>query len=149
MRTVLTTFMAASLLLGACSTSTPVSDAVRTRATSGGPVVLSEVTAFPWEAVHVFGPYASRESVCKALDALWADCKEHVPHAGVPEGAYLTAFSDGSRVVHHEFHPRRNGEYCLDSCQWVLQKNEAVFTVVASPATGDGNDRFSLVRRAP
>ncbi len=148
MRTLLTTLVAASLCLGACSSQTPVSDAVRARAETGGQFALADVTAFRWDAVHIFGPYSSQERVCQALCAVWSDCKEHVPQNGVPEGAFLTVFTQGSRAVHHELHPRRNGEYCPDSCELVLKAQEAVFETVAIPATGASSQRFRLVRRA-
>jgi hypothetical protein len=58
MRTLLTALVAASLGLGACSSQTPVSDGVRARAKTGGQVALADVTAFRWDAVHIFGRYS-------------------------------------------------------------------------------------------
>ena len=148
MHTALTTLLAASLLAGACSARTPVSDAVRARAKIDSRVVLSGITDFQWDTVHIFGPYSSQDRVCQALHAIWTDCKEHVPPQGVHEGAFLTAFSLGGRVVHHEFHPRQNGEYCHDSCALNIPRHEAVFSVIAMPDSNSGNARFRLVRSA-
>jgi hypothetical protein len=148
MRTLLTTLLAASLALGACSSQTPVSDAVRARAKAGGQFALAEVTAFRWDTVHIFGPYSSQERVCQALTVVWPDCKKHVPRDGVPEGAFLTVFALGNQTLHHELHPRRNGEYCPDSCAIVLNAKEAVFAVVAASATGAHSKLVRVVRSA-
>jgi hypothetical protein len=148
MRYLFTVFIAASLVLGACSASTPVSDAVRARAAVGSVVTLAEVTGFQWDTVHIFGPYHLQERVCGALGASWSNCTKHVPTQGLPEGVFLTVFSLQGRVVHHELHPRSNGEYCPDSCALLLQKQQAVFKVMAIAGAGASTTRFRLVRSA-
>jgi hypothetical protein len=148
MRHLLTVVIVAAFARGACSASTPVSDAVRARAAVGSVVTLAEVTGFQWDTVHIFGPYHQQERVCGALGASWTDCTKHIPAQGVPEGVFLTVFSIQGRVVHHELHPRRNGEYCPDSCALLLQKQQAVFKVVAIAGAGGSTTRFRLARSA-
>ena len=148
MRHLPTVLILASLVLGACSADTPVSDAVRARAVAGGVVTLAEATGFQWDTVHIFGPYHPQERVCGALGATWSTCGQHVPAQGLPEGVFLTVFTRQGQVVHHELHPRSNGEYCTDSCALMLQKHQAVFKVMAITGSGYSNSRFRLVRSA-
>jgi hypothetical protein len=139
--------LAGSLLLVACASRSPVSDAVGRQAQSGKSVVLGEITKFPWDTVYIFGPYHPQERVCTRLP-LWRECKEVVAPQGVSEGAFLTVFVYGERAVHHEFHHRAHGEYCQDSCALVLRKDEAVFLPVVAPAEGAERSNIRLSRGA-
>lgn len=120
--------------LASCSMGSSVSDLVASEAAKSESFELRKLTSFERSQAFVFSPYSLREQVCGALPAAWERCASTYP-AGVGEGNYLLAFVRDGMVVHHELHPRRNGEFCASGCLLQLTPQKAKFSV-SSVASG-------------
>ena len=127
--------------LASWSMGSSVSDRVAAEAAKSKSFELQKLTSFEWRQAFVFSPYSLREQVCGALPATWAQCASTYP-TGVGEGSYLLAFVRDGMVIHHELHPRGNGEFCASGCVLQLTPQDAKFNVSSSVS---GPKRFSKV----
>ncbi|MFG6428460.1 hypothetical protein [Roseateles sp. LYH14W] len=127
--------MTAAVVAG-CSQSADVSSRIAAEAAKAQTIDLAALTPFAWDRALVFGPYASTDRICAALPKSFAECAKSYPQ-GVGEGSYLLTFIRDSRVVHHELHSRRHGEFCKNSCVLELSPETARFTVGVSSSVPD------------
>jgi hypothetical protein len=123
------------------------SDTVGVALREGRTVRLSEYTAFSWDAVRIFSPYTSRTAVCQQSGIDWPQCASVIPKY-VDEGDFLLVFSAKGKYVAHEFHHRKNGDYCEQSCALVLTPAEATFRGQPSGVTASGQVHYVLRRAA-
>src|SRR5262249_32898641 len=135
--------LAAGAALVACSAKAPVSERVGAAVRQGGVVDLARLTDFPWEQAFVFSPFTTREQICQALSAQWADCRAAVPRV-LEEGSYLLVFASHGKVVHQELHARANGDFCSTSCVIELTAAAAAFKAVADGKLPDGTPHYAL-----
>ncbi|HEY0707873.1 MAG TPA: hypothetical protein VGG33_13805 [Polyangia bacterium] len=69
-------------------------------------VKMADATPFPWERLHVFGPYTTAETVENELGFSWwrSNAIESNDHFA------LLVFVRGGKVVRFVIHPRGNGD---------------------------------------
>jgi len=115
MRSVIRLSLVLSLLLTAACGSDQVAlpilaETVKQRIASQDrtPISLAKATGFPWERVHVFGPYSSYEEVLRAIDARW----DAVEGTGIEhrDDAVLLVFMRAGQVAAFAMYPRADGD---------------------------------------
>jgi hypothetical protein len=103
---------------------------------SGRPTVhLRDLPGPPWERVHIFGPYTSRQQVASALGFPWNDGAA-ARELERSDGLNLLLFVRGGRVVLTVRHRRDEGDFGPESLRRGFSVNEAEFRVVRRPADG-------------
>lgn len=124
----------AAFHLGPREVSTAVGREARDKRAST--VDFAELARFSWTDMLTFGPYTSREDMCRAVSLTGLRCWWIVP-AGLDESYYFLVFREGSRIVHYEHHARRNGDLSGAGHPRPLRHCDAVFRVLRI----DMNDR--------
>ena len=118
---------AAILALGACDADgdQELSARIAVAASNGDSAVvdITKLTAFPWERLHVFGPYTTSEKIEKELGFSWrrSDAIEMFDHFA------LLVFVQNQRVVRFVVHDRGNGDLCGSHRQGGYLPSTAVF----------------------
>jgi hypothetical protein len=120
-----------------------VSRAIAEKIRAGTATVdIATLTPFMWDEMFLFGPYQTRERICARLRLDGIRCWWIVP-AAIDEGHYFFAFRSGGDIVHHEHHPRSNGDFSRSRVPQPIIRAQAMFTV-----RKDGT-RFELLFRVP
>lgn len=96
-------------------------------------VRIAELTAFDWDAMHLFEPYASRTTVCAALKLDDAGCARSVQVESQDDGEMTLAFVKAGRVVHVQLHRRSRGDFSPVPEAQPIAKAAAVFEVQRAP----------------
>ena len=135
--------LAVSTALSACFNTIaagPFSTALGSllRAQRPARVDLAKVLPLQWDELFLYGPYSPREPACRELGLGWLPCRTTLP-ATTDEGAWSLVFRLNGRVVHHEQHARRNGDFApVGEGPRPVRRGAAVFDVEARAAAAGG-----------
>jgi hypothetical protein len=108
-------------------------------------IVLSELTAFAWDEVYLFGPYLPRSEVCKTLKLSVDDCNRKVTAESTDDGEMFVAFQERGALVHAEMHIRWHGDFTPVPEHQPIAKKNAVFKVVPAGQGALGGSWLKLV----
>ena len=94
---------------------------------AGTVVRMAALTDFPWEKLHVFSPYSTRDHIEAELGFAWPDADG----TGIRdnEGIALLVFVKSGAVVRYVAHPRNKGDFTGLRDPGGLSVSEAVFVV--------------------
>ncbi len=106
-------------------------------------VRIADLTAFDWDAMHLFNPYTQRAAVCAALKLGDEDCARSVQVESRDDGEMTLAFVKAGRVVHVQLHSRGRGDFTPVPEVQPIGRQAAVFSVKREP---DGRVRLTLAR---
>ena len=92
---------------------TPVSDAIYSIVLdeNKSSFKLADVTNFDWDEFYRFEGYTSNEYICGVLDTTTNNCIDKVIRSADGEGITKIFFLKNRVIVHHELHPRYQGEF--------------------------------------
>lgn len=98
-------------------------------------VNLAEIAKGDWDEVILFAPYALQSDVCPVLQLSPKNCSSLLPEM-VPEARYLLAFRLSGRVVHHEYHNTRNGNFITKEMVTHIPRVQSSFQVETTKEQG-------------
>lgn len=132
MKSVTRLFVVLSLVLTAACGSDEVelptlAETVKQRiaAQDRTPVSLAEATGFPWDRVHIFGPYTSYEEVLRPIGGDWDDVRRTgIEHR---DDATLLVFVRAGEVAAFAMYPRRDGDLAEAHAPTGLTPEQALF----------------------
>ena len=92
-------------------------------------VKMADATTFPWERLHIFGPYTTAETVEKELGFSWwrSDAIEMYDHFG------LLVFVREGKVVRFVIHSRGNGDLAECHRRGGFSPTDAIFRCQKDP----------------
>lgn len=98
-------------------------------------VNLAEIAKGDWDEVILFAPYALQSDVCPVLQFNPKDCSSLLPEM-VSESQYLLVFRLSGRVVHHEYHNTRNGNFITNEIVTHIPRLQSSFKVETTKELG-------------
>lgn len=122
-----------------------VPERIGEQARSTGMVDMATAADFSWTQVRIYSPYSSRETICRDLGWLAANCLEKAP-AQVPESEYLLVFVDAGKVVRYLQHARRNGNFHSSSGVLILRRDAAIFDKLPPQSPHQGSAIYLQAR---
>ena len=106
-------------------------------------VDLAKLTTFGWEYFYAFKPGATREEVCKFIDAGRNVCGRIVRIERAPDDHMFLIFGLKGQLTHVELHAVENGEFDMPFTDQVHPRSKSVFRVRRS-SSGTGKDAILL-----
>lgn len=112
-------------------------------------IEISGFTPFPWDELHLFGPYTPRADVCRRISLAELKCRTAMPFEAVPEAEVLLVFRNQGEMIYLEPHPRANGDFVPLDYPQPLTRAAAVFVVEPGGKDGGGETWYRLRPRKP
>ena len=141
MRSLISAVLLTATLVAACSEATnstgTISKRIGEAARSPGAkeVDIGKLTTFGWDRFYVFPPGATRDEMCKFLNAPRPVCGRVIRLERTPDAHVAMVFDLRGQVTHFEFHALQNGRFDASFGDNGIPRSASVFRIRQNPGT--------------
>lgn len=132
-----------AFLLASCSEATNSTGSISKRIGEAGrtpgarEVEIAKLTTFGWDRMYVFKEGATRDEMCRFLNAPRPVCGRVIRLERTPEDHVAMVFDLRGKVTHFEYHALRNGRFDVSFGENGIPRSATVFRVRHSTGTGE------------